>query len=438
MSYPSKPSIGTSYTGVEQSIGDGSFPGQEMDVDLVAFRDAIGEVIDFIKLFTRSDGKLANGLVTVESLAPSVLIGIDPPQPWATATSYSTTSTVFFGSGLYLCIVAHTSGVFATDVTAGRWQLLADFTPAAGALIDSNNLSDLTDAALARAALGLGTMATLNTGTGSGQFRTNTQNEALFEQTANLDTAAYTPATDYATAAQGAKADTAVQPARAVAAGTGLLGGGDLSADRTISADIASQAEAEAGASSTKLMTPQRAAQAIAALAPQTRVLLASKTASASASLDFTEFDNATYSRYEIEIENLVPVTDNVALWIRTSTDSGATFDSGASDYGYSRFLNGSNTVNIGDSKLETNTDIGSAANEFGVTGLLRVWHAADAAAYTIVEGDLAHQNAVAGVMHRSSIAGNRKSAAEVDAIQFLFSSGNVESGVIRLYGIVA
>jgi hypothetical protein len=34
------------------------------------------------------------------------------------------------------------------------------------------------------------------------------------------------------------------------------------------SADVASQTEAEAGTSSTKLMTPQRTAQAIAALSP--------------------------------------------------------------------------------------------------------------------------------------------------------------------------
>lgn len=57
-----------------------------------------------------------------------------------------------------------------------------------------------------------------------------------------------------------------VAPTRQVATGTGLSGGGDLSSDRTISADVASQAEAEAGTSSTKLMTPQRTAQAIAAL----------------------------------------------------------------------------------------------------------------------------------------------------------------------------
>ena len=63
-----------------------------------------------------------------------------------------------------------------------------------------------------------------------------------------------------------ATAATSTPSARTIATGTGLTGGGDLSANRTIAADVASQAEAEAGASSVKLMTPQRTAQAIAAL----------------------------------------------------------------------------------------------------------------------------------------------------------------------------
>ncbi|MFN3169303.1 MAG: hypothetical protein ACE37E_01265 [Hyphomicrobiales bacterium] len=55
------------------------------------------------------------------------------------------------------------------------------------------------------------------------------------------------------------------ETSRAVNTGTGLTGGGNLSADRTITADIASQAEAEAGTSASKLMTPQRTSQSIAA-----------------------------------------------------------------------------------------------------------------------------------------------------------------------------
>lgn len=45
-------------------------------------------------------------------------------------------------------------------------------------------------------------------------------------------------------------------------AGTGLTGGGSLAANRTLSANIATQAEAEAGTLTTKLMTPQRSKQA--------------------------------------------------------------------------------------------------------------------------------------------------------------------------------
>jgi hypothetical protein len=46
----------------------------------------------------------------------------------------------------------------------------------------------------------------------------------------------------FASTAQGTLADTAVQPSRQVASGTGLTGGGDLSTDRTIDLDAASVA----------------------------------------------------------------------------------------------------------------------------------------------------------------------------------------------------
>lgn len=58
-----------------------------------------------------------------------------------------------------------------------------------------------------------------------------------------------------------------VNSGRLISAGAGLTGGGSLGADRTIAADFASQAEAEAGTATDKSMNPLRVAQAIAALA---------------------------------------------------------------------------------------------------------------------------------------------------------------------------
>jgi hypothetical protein len=177
MPYPQAPEIQTTYQSVEQALGDGSLPGQELDVDLAAIRASITQTIEFVKGITRSDGRLANGSVTSDTLASSLIIGFDPPAPWATGTAYTTKSTVFEGYGFYLCLTAHTSGVFATDLASQRWVLLADLTPPGGALIASNNLSDLADTANARTNLGLGTMATAS----ATAYRTNVEQDLAFQ-----------------------------------------------------------------------------------------------------------------------------------------------------------------------------------------------------------------------------------------------------------------
>lgn len=184
MSYPQPPEITTSYSAAEQALGDGTLPGQEMDVDFAAVRASVTEAIEFLKGITRSDGKLANGIVTQESLASSVIAGFDTPVVWSTGQAYTTSSLVFEGPALYICLVEHTSTDFATDLSSARWSLLADLTPAGGGLIASNNLSDLTDAGNARANLGLGSMATAAAGTGAAQFRTNLENDIVFNAAA--------------------------------------------------------------------------------------------------------------------------------------------------------------------------------------------------------------------------------------------------------------
>lgn len=170
------------------------------------------------------------------------------------------------------------------------------------------------------------------------------------------------------------------------------------------------------------------------------RVLLATKTASASATLDFTEFNNATYRRYEFELDAVIPATDAVSLYLRTSTDGGSTYDNGASDYQWNAngFSGASATqggaASASDMQLNTVIVWGNSTNETGVSGLLRLW-AAPAATYTHVEGAVAGWSS-AGTLLRLSVGGARLSAADVDACQFLFSSGNIESGTIRMFGI--
>lgn len=128
MPTPDKPSLDYSYTAFQQAQGNNSFPGTQLDNDLLNLKSAIDETIDFTSGVVRPDGKLNTGVVVKSSLAPDVLLGLASPRPWTTATAYVVDDTATINNGLYICTLAHTSGTFATDLAAGQWALLIEFT----------------------------------------------------------------------------------------------------------------------------------------------------------------------------------------------------------------------------------------------------------------------------------------------------------------------
>lgn len=81
----------------------------------------------------------------------------DPKGAWLTATAYERGDIVTEDGSSYICLLDHTSGSFAADLSALRWQLLAQKGAAgagSGDMIGSNNLSELTNKPLALATLG--------------------------------------------------------------------------------------------------------------------------------------------------------------------------------------------------------------------------------------------------------------------------------------------
>lgn len=171
-------------------------------------------------------------------------------------------------------------------------------------------------------------------------------------------------------------------------------------------------------------------------------VYISSQTASSSATIDFTGL-SSTYLAYAIVLNKVLPATDNVSFWCRTSTNNGSSYDAGASDYSWgisgqegAAFIAASDQADnqiklVGISQLASNV-----AGE-GITGTVNITGHSDAA-YCNVHSDLTFMGASTNYAIPTITCGRRVAAADVDAIRFLFSSGNIASGTFTLYGLTA
>ena len=172
------------------------------------------------------------------------------------------------------------------------------------------------------------------------------------------------------------------------------------------------------------------------------RKLLATKTASASATLDFTEFANSTYSRYLFVLKNVKPATDSVDLLVRLSTDAGATYDAGASDYDYAAMGMGiASSTFQGDAanssiQLTGSTGIGNAATEFGASGDVQLLNAGSSSNYARVRAVFSYDSP-SGWNVVADASGRRLAAQDTTGIRFLMSSGNIASGTIEMWGLI-
>lgn len=103
--------------------------GTTMDSEFNAVKITLDAILNNLALIQADDGGLVNEIVGNDELAPSVAIGFNSPTAWLTATDYTAdTDIVFTNNIVYICRTTHTSGTFATDLAAVKWELLADFS----------------------------------------------------------------------------------------------------------------------------------------------------------------------------------------------------------------------------------------------------------------------------------------------------------------------
>ena len=167
-----------------------------------------------------------------------------------------------------------------------------------------------------------------------------------------------------------------------------------------------------------------------------TTFIASSGTISNAASVVFTQFDASKYDNYQFFFQHVIPVTDAVILNAVTSSDGGSSYATTNGDYHW-------NTTSDIDAMavagLDASYRVGSDTNEYGVSGPFELY-SPHTVAYTYARSNVLYNpsNAV-GYVYASTAPYQdffRIAAEDVDAIKFLFSSGNIESGEIVMYGI--
>jgi microcystin-dependent protein len=129
MAYPAIDDRDYSYTAFQTGQGDNSFPGTYLDNDLDELWTGFNALASFVQVAHASDGALKLASVERRHLSPSLTLGVPAPTVWVTATAYEADDTVTTNNRLYICLVDHTSGTFATDLAAAKWAEMAYFAP---------------------------------------------------------------------------------------------------------------------------------------------------------------------------------------------------------------------------------------------------------------------------------------------------------------------
>ena len=179
-------------------------------------------------------------------------------------------------------------------------------------------------------------------------------------------------------------------------------------------------------------------------LAEGSLVPISEQTASGSASIEFTTGIDSTYPIYKFEFINIHPSNNDISFQFNMSTDGGSNYNvtktttffqgyhteagAGSLAYNTGRDL-AQSTANADITREIGNLDDESTAGNlflFNPSSTTFVKH------YISRFQDYSHADA--SVDSHSAGYGNTTSA--VDAIRFTFSSGNIDSGTIKLYGI--
>ena len=180
-------------------------------------------------------------------------------------------------------------------------------------------------------------------------------------------------------------------------------------------------------------------------LAQGKMTLISSQTASGSASIEFTSGIDSTYPIYRFEFINMHPATDGAEFQFNLSTDGGSNYNVTKTTTFFRTYHNESDATTsleyVTDFDLAQSTsfktimrDMGSDNDQAGC-GSLKLFNPSSTTFVKHFISDCQHYQ-LNDFSMRDMTAGYGNTTSAVNAVKFQMSSGNIDSGTIKLYGI--
>ena len=176
-------------------------------------------------------------------------------------------------------------------------------------------------------------------------------------------------------------------------------------------------------------------------------VLISTQTASDSSAISFTSGIDSTYKEYIFKFINMHPASDSQAFQFQGSTDSGSNYNTSMQTtlfraYHYQDGTSGQalqyrDLDQASGTSFQRITDNIGAGNDECCVGMMHLFNPSNTTFMKHFIFNMQEHNATGdGVSLNMFTSGYFQTTSAIDAIQFKFVSGAIESGTIKLYGI--
>jgi hypothetical protein len=176
-----------------------------------------------------------------------------------------------------------------------------------------------------------------------------------------------------------------------------------------------------------------------------TLILLSTQTASASATISFTTGLDSTYDEYIFKFIDIHPATDNVGFLFNMSTDSGSNYNVTKTTTAFYAYHKEDDTetglaytagLDLAQSTAFQNLTANLGGdNDQSTSGTLTIFNPSST---TYVKHFIANFHSADQDNYAVNwfFAGYGNTTSAVNAIRFQMSSGNIDDGIIKLYGV--